>query len=122
MEINKLKLFPKVTRDFNEYKKLSGSSLQKPSSTAKGYYYNDVIWIKDLEPLTLLHEFTHYILNSIGNTSFLMRRLFDLVDFVQDGFYHYVRYKNCRTPLMKQIMRKGILEIIEDIKIWITCK
>jgi len=44
-----MKLFPRVTKDFNEYRKLSGSSLQKPSSTAKGYYYNGVIWIKDLE-------------------------------------------------------------------------
>ena len=68
-----MKLFPKVTKDFNEYRKLSGSSLKKPSSTAKGYYYNRVIWIKDLEPVTLAHEFTHYILNSIGNTDFLTR-------------------------------------------------
>ena len=117
-----MKLFPKVTRDFNEYRKLSGSSLQKPSSTAKGYYYNNVIWIKDLEPLTLLHEFTHYILNNVGNTSFLMRRLFDLVDFVQDSFYHYVRYKECRDLETKQIIIKGIQEIIEDITTWITCK
>ena len=117
-----MKLFPKVTKDFNEYRKLSGSSLQKPSNTAKGYYYNGVIWIKDLEPITLTHEFTHYILNSIGNTDFLIRRLFDLIDFIQDSFYHYLRYKGCRDLETKQIIIKGIHEIIEDITTWITCK
>jgi len=117
-----LSLFPKVTRDFNEYRKLSGSSLQKPSSTAKGYYYNGIIWIKDLEPLTLLHEFTHYILNNVGNTSFLMRRFFDLVDFIQDCFFHYVRYKEWRNLEVKQMIIEGIQEIIEDITTWIMCK
>jgi len=115
-----MKLFPKVTRDFNEYRKLSGSSLQKPSSTAKGYYYNGVMWIKDLEPLTLLHEFSHCILNSVGNTDFLIRRFFDLMDFIQDSFYHYLRYKRCRDLETKQVIIKGIREIIEDIKTWIT--
>jgi hypothetical protein len=117
-----MKLFPKVTKDFSEYRKLSGSSLQKPSVTAKGYYYNGVIWVKHLDPLTLGHEFTHYMLNSVGNTSFLTRRLFDLIDFIQDSFYHYLRYEKCRDLETKHIIMKGIHEIIEDIKIWITCK
>lgn len=116
------KLFPQVTRDFNEYKELSGSDLQKPSKGVKAYYYNGIIWIKDLDPLRIAHEYTHYILNSLGNSNFLTRRFLDLIDFIQDSFYHYLRYKGSRDLEARQVMIEGIHEIVEDIKMWITCE
>jgi len=113
-----LKIFPYVTTDFKEYKKLSYSMLKEPSKTAKGYYYNGVIWLKELSPLTLLHEYTHHILNSIGNEDFGTRRFFDLIDAIQDGFYHTIRYKHCRDKETRWYIKEMLKEILEDIIDW----
>jgi len=119
-------MFPKVTTDYKEYYRLcNGKCLgirEYPTPTAKGYYSNSIIWVRQLKPITLFHEFIHHVLHSIGNRDGGTRLFFDLIDDIQDTFYHSIRYKGWRSKRVKWIVKDIIKTSWNDWLDWMLCR
>lgn len=100
-------MFFKVTRDFAEYKRLSGSSRLQPGENIMGLSYNGCIWIRNLSPTTIAHEGLHRILNF--DTKYgSIRLFFDFLDSIHDVVYHFLKYRGARERIYE-----GLAEIEE---------
>jgi hypothetical protein len=112
----------KVTTNYEEYQKLSGSDYVY-SNTLQGLYYNKVIWLKRLGFKTLFHEVVHYILDmDIFYTRAGIRLFCDILNSIHDGVWHSIRYDNMRSVEGKRTFIKNLKENINDWLDWVLCR
>lgn len=118
----KIKIFPKVHTDYSVYQELTGSDYPVSKYT-KGLYKEGRVWLGKMDPITLLHEFNHHVLWSVGGLRSASRRLFfDLIDVIMDGFYHWLRYPNKREKQEWGIIGDVIRDSWNDWLDWIFCR
>jgi len=116
-------MFPKVFVDYDDYQQATNSDYPFLSRHTKGLYKEGKIWIQYKDPLTLLHEFMHHVTWSVGGLKSASRRLlFDVIDSILDGFYHWLRYKNSRKKQRWSLTWSVILENWNDWLDWVLCR
>ena len=74
----------------------------------KGGYYNNTIWLRQKNPLTLFHELIHHFFRSIGNHDGGTRLFFDFLNQIYESIWCFIRYSD---------WRKNCHLVLEDIKI-----
>ncbi len=93
-----MKIFPKVTLSLVEYiKHAKGNYVH--SETSKGQYFNGMMWIKELNIITITHELIHHILHSIGNGNGSTRLFFDFIDTIYETLHGILFYKDWRRNI-----------------------
>lgn len=120
-----MRIFPKVTTDWEEYLKLTGRkslfSEEVKTETTEGLYYDGVIWVSKLDFLLLLHEVTHHFIWFPVCLKWASLRLFlDIVNVVYENFYCWLMFPNARK--YKGIMLESIKDAVNDWLDWILCR
>ena len=116
---------PKVTYDMDEFIRLTGISedeWNKELSWLYGLYRDGVIWVKPNFPLTLLHEFVHWVLDypyrslMTGSITLFFVFLNELWDLVQGVIFH----REWRKDIHDQI--NGLRKTFNDFLDFALCR
>lgn len=116
-----MKFFPKVTTNLSEFFKLSKSK-PKDSDGINGYYARGIIWTRNLNPKTILHELIHHLTKfpHNHNLSCSLILFFDFLNDVHDLINGVIFYEGWRVDIHECI--EVIKESWNDFLDWILCR
>jgi len=115
-------MFPKVTRDINEFWKHENRKPKATRDCVSGHCGDYTIWIRTSNPVTLLHELIHYPIRYLHRTTgdaslFLFCDfLTDCLDFVNG----ILRYKSWRKEVHEAL--EVVIVTWNDWLDWILCR
>jgi hypothetical protein len=115
------RIFPLVTTDLKEFIKYAGHS-EPPHDSIGGLYFEGMIWVRKLRPLTIGHEFTHHVFRSFGNYDGGTRLFFDFLNAMYEAIYGFVRHSDWRKKGNIHTIIKYVVIAWNDWLDWQLCR
>lgn len=119
-----MRIMPKVTYDLKEYNALAhdNADVSEPSVTIHGLYFNGIIWCRGPSALTMSHEFTHHVTQSIGGIGCNgdIRLFIDFLDTFYDTIWCFMRFSANRKRVW--VMIDSLREAWDDFLNFHLCR